>query len=79
MMKNVMTVAALAGLLLTNTALAAINAPIDPAHNMDDVMSLGVVYINHNSATTQRHDPHRLPSSGQQTEPVPAPYVSSPH
>lgn len=76
MMKTLMTAAVLAGLLLSNIAQAAINTPTDPARNMDDVMSLGVVYINHNSATTRHQDPHALPSPDQQTLPAPSLYAS---
>nr|WP_312121517.1 hypothetical protein [Kosakonia cowanii] len=38
----------LATLLLSAQASAAINLPPPQARNMDDVQSLGVIYINHN-------------------------------
>jgi len=38
----------LSGLLLSAQASAAINLPPPQARNMDDVQSLGVIYINHN-------------------------------
>lgn len=41
----------LAGLLLSANALAAIKIDHQQARNMDDVQSLGVIYINHNFAT----------------------------
>ena len=45
------TVAVLAALLLSATAMAAIQIDGRQARNMDDVQSLGVIYINHNFAT----------------------------
>lgn len=41
----------LAALLLSVTATAAIKINHHQAKNMDDVHSLGVIYINHNFAT----------------------------
>ena len=41
----------LAGLLLSANPLAAIEIDHQQARNMDDVQSLGVIYINHNFAT----------------------------
>ncbi|EKJ8218135.1 DUF1471 family protein YjfY [Citrobacter sedlakii] len=43
-------IALLAGLLLGANALAAIEIDNQQARNMDDVQSLGVIYINHNVA-----------------------------
>jgi Skp family chaperone for outer membrane proteins len=40
-------------LLLCSNATAAIKIDNHQAKNMDDVMSLGVIYINHNFATEQ--------------------------
>jgi len=42
-----------AALLLSSNAIAAIKVDNHQAKNMDDVMSLGVIYINHNFATEQ--------------------------
>ncbi|AYN27848.1 MULTISPECIES: DUF1471 family protein YjfY [Buttiauxella] len=42
-----------AALLLCVNATAAIKIDNHQAKNMDDVMSLGVIYINHNFATEQ--------------------------
>ena len=47
---------ALAALLLSANALAAIKIDGRQARNMDDVQSLGVIYINHNMATEQEAD-----------------------
>ena len=41
----------MAALLLCANALAAIKIDARQARNMDDVQSLGVIYINHNFAT----------------------------
>ncbi|EJV4617398.1 DUF1471 domain-containing protein [Salmonella enterica] len=41
----------LAGLLLSTNAMAAIEINNQQAKNMDEVQSLGVIYINHNFAT----------------------------
>lgn len=41
----------LAALLLSVTATAAIELNNHQARNMDDVLSLGVIYINHHFAT----------------------------
>ena len=49
-------IAALAALLLSANALAAIKIDGRQARNMDDVQSLGVIYINHNIATEQEAD-----------------------
>ena len=43
--------AILAALLLSANAMAAIRIDSQQARNMDDVQSLGVIYINHNFAT----------------------------
>ena len=43
--------AILAALLLSANAMAAIKIDSRQARNMDDVQSLGVIYINHNFAT----------------------------
>ncbi|WP_312346651.1 DUF1471 family protein YjfY [Leclercia sp.] len=45
------TLAILAALLLSANATAAIQVDGRQARNMDDVQSLGVIYINHNFAT----------------------------
>ena len=44
-------IAILAALLLSANAMAAIRIDSQQARNMDDVQSLGVIYINHNFAT----------------------------
>lgn len=54
MMKNSL-IAVFAGLILTANA-AAIKVDRDLARSMDDVHSLGVVYINHNSADDSKAD-----------------------
>ncbi len=41
--------AIMAALLLSANAMAAIKIDSRQARNMDDVHSLGVIYINHNS------------------------------
>ncbi|XQS15828.1 DUF1471 family protein YjfY [Citrobacter telavivensis] len=46
----------LAGLLLSANTLAAIEIDHQQARNMDDVQSLGVIYINHNFATKSEAD-----------------------
>ncbi|POT57003.1 hypothetical protein C3432_16655 [Citrobacter amalonaticus] len=46
----------LAGLLLSANAMAAIEINNQQAGNMDDVQSLGVIYINHNFATESEAD-----------------------
>ena len=43
--------ALMAALLLSANAMAAIKIDSRQARNMDDVQSLGVIYINHNFAT----------------------------
>ena len=48
--------AILAALLLTANAMAAIRIDSQQARNMDDVQSLGVIYINHNFATESEAD-----------------------
>jgi hypothetical protein len=50
---KMMTLAFVAVLLLCSNATAAIKIDNHQAKNMDDVMSLGVIYINHNFATEQ--------------------------
>lgn len=46
----------LAGLLLSANTFAAIEIDHQQARNMDDVQSLGVIYINHNVATESEAD-----------------------
>jgi hypothetical protein len=46
----------MAALLLSANALAAIKIDGRQASNMDDVQSLGVIYINHNFATESEAD-----------------------
>ncbi|MFV8219691.1 DUF1471 family protein YjfY [Enterobacter cloacae complex sp.6700776] len=48
--------AILAALLLSANAMAAIKIDSRQARNMDDVQSLGVIYINHNFATESEAD-----------------------
>ena len=50
------TIAILAALLLSANAMAAIRIDSQQARNMDDVQSLGVIYINHNFATESEAD-----------------------
>ncbi|AUP77046.1 hypothetical protein CWS02_23990 [Enterobacter sp. EA-1] len=47
-------------LLLSLNAAAAIKLNNQQARNMDDVHSLGVIYINHNFATESEADPRAL-------------------
>ncbi|EMH4163949.1 DUF1471 domain-containing protein [Pluralibacter gergoviae] len=54
-MKRIVT-AIIAALLLSSNAAAAIKISPSQARNMDDVMSLGVIYINHNIATESEAD-----------------------
>ena len=54
-MKNI-AIAILAVLLLSANAMAAIKIDGRQARNMDDVRSLGVIYINHNFATESEAD-----------------------
>ncbi|MGZ0802732.1 DUF1471 domain-containing protein [Kluyvera ascorbata] len=49
-------IAAMAALLVSVSAQAAIKIDGHQARNMDDVQSLGVIYINHNIATEQEAD-----------------------
>ncbi|HCM9286542.1 TPA: DUF1471 domain-containing protein [Enterobacter hormaechei subsp. steigerwaltii] len=49
-------IAILAALLLSANAMAAIRIDSQQARNMDDVQSLGVIYINHNFATESEAD-----------------------
>ena len=49
-------IAILAALLLSANAMAAIRIDSQQARNMDDVHSLGVIYINHNFATESEAD-----------------------
>ena len=49
-------IAAMAALLVSVSAQAAIKIDGRQARNMDDVHSLGVIYINHNIATEQEAD-----------------------
>ncbi|MBE3512735.1 DUF1471 family protein YjfY [Enterobacter cloacae complex sp. I2] len=49
-------IAILAALLLSANAMAAIRIDSRQARNMDDVQSLGVIYINHNFATESEAD-----------------------
>ncbi|MEN4887123.1 MULTISPECIES: DUF1471 family protein YjfY [Enterobacter] len=48
--------AVMAALLLSANAMAAIKIDGRQAQNMDDVQSLGVIYINHNLATESEAD-----------------------
>lgn len=48
--------AVMAALLLSANAMAAIKIDGRQAQNMDDVQSLGVIYINHNFATESEAD-----------------------
>ena len=48
--------AIMAALLLSANAMAAIKIDSRQARNMDDVHSLGVIYINHNFATESEAD-----------------------
>lgn len=48
--------ALMAALLLSANAMAAIKIDSRQARNMDDVHSLGVIYINHNFATESEAD-----------------------
>ena len=48
--------AIMAALLLSANAMAAIKIDGRQARNMDDVQSLGVIYINHNFATEGEAD-----------------------
>lgn len=50
---KITVLAFLAALLLSSNAAAAIKIDSRQTQNMDDVMSLGVIYINHNFATEQ--------------------------
>ena len=54
-MKSII-IAVMAALLLSANALAAIKIDGRQARNMDDVQSLGVIYINHNMASEQEAD-----------------------
>lgn len=54
-MKNIIF-AIIAVLLVSTSAQAAIKIDGRQARNMDDVQSLGVIYINHNIATEQEAD-----------------------
>lgn len=47
----------LATLLLSAQASAAISLPPPQARNMDDVQSLGVIYINHNLTDANDAEP----------------------
>ncbi|ORC18463.1 hypothetical protein B1H42_17460 [Enterobacter cloacae subsp. cloacae] len=49
-------IAVMAALLLSANAMAAIKIDSRQARNMDDVQSLGVIYINHNFATESEAD-----------------------
>ncbi|HCT5175781.1 TPA: DUF1471 family protein YjfY [Enterobacter hormaechei subsp. steigerwaltii] len=49
-------IAILAALLLSANAMAAIRIDSQQARNMDDVQSLGVIYINHSFATESEAD-----------------------
>ncbi|MDU1198280.1 DUF1471 domain-containing protein [Kluyvera ascorbata] len=49
-------IAAMAALLVSVSAQAAIKIDGHQARNMDDVQGLGVIYINHNIATEQEAD-----------------------
>lgn len=54
-MRNII-IAVMAALLVSVSAQAAIKIDGRQARNMDDVQSLGVIYINHNIATEQEAD-----------------------
>lgn len=54
-MKNI-AIAIMAALLLSANAMTAIRIDSQQARNMDDVQSLGVIYINHNFATESEAD-----------------------
>lgn len=54
-MQNII-IAVMAALLVSVSAQAAIKIDGRQARNMDDVQSLGVIYINHNIATEQEAD-----------------------
>ncbi|MRS16805.1 DUF1471 domain-containing protein [Enterobacteriaceae bacterium RIT691] len=54
-MKNI-AIAIMAAVLLSANAMAAIKIDGRQARNMDDVQSLGVIYINHNIATESEAD-----------------------
>ncbi|WP_449554859.1 DUF1471 family protein YjfY [Lelliottia amnigena] len=54
-MKNI-AIVILAALVLSTNAMAAIKIDGQQAKNMDDVHSLGVIYINHNFATESEAD-----------------------
>ena len=49
-------IAILAALLLSANPMASIRIGRQQAKNMDDVQSLGVIYINHNFATESEAD-----------------------
>lgn len=49
-------IAVMAALLLSANAIAAIRLDGHQVRNMDDVQSLGVIYINHNFATESEAD-----------------------
>lgn len=49
MMKRIL-IALITALLFSSSVPAAIKTAASPVKNMDDVMSLGVIYINHNIA-----------------------------
>lgn len=53
-MKNIAIL--LTALLISANAAAAINSDGQQAQNMDDVRSLGVIYINHKLATDSEAD-----------------------
>lgn len=48
---KIIAFAIMAAILLSTNAMAAIKIDGRQARNMDDVQSLGVIYINHNIAT----------------------------
>ena len=60
------------GALLSANALAAIKIDARQARNMDDVQSLGVIYINHNIATEQEADQALSQQSDAQEQVLPA-------
>ncbi len=66
-------IALITGMLLSLPAVAAINTQPNPSHDMDDVMSTGVIYINHHGETAPQL------AQGPQTTTSPAePGVSHP-
>jgi hypothetical protein len=65
-------IALITGMLLSLPAVAAINTQPDPSHNMDDVMSTGVIYINHRGETMPQFAPglQKQPQLSSQAVPI---------